>query len=370
VTRVLVTGGAGYIGSHTAKALSAAGYEPVVLDNFSTGHRWAVRWGPLVEGDLADDAVLRAALRDYHVQAVIHFAASAYVAESVRDPTRYFRNNVMNSLGLVEAMLDSDVRTIVFSSSCTTYGVPEALPIREAHPQQPVNPYGESKRFVERALHWCGQAHGLRWATLRYFNAAGADPDGEIGECHEPETHLIPLVIEAALGHRPFFDVYGVDYPTPDGTAVRDFVHVTDLAAAHVKALRHLFAGGENVTLNLGTGQGHSVREVVAAVEHVAGRSVPVREAARRPGDPAALVADPRLAAEVLGWRPRYPGLDDVVGSAWHWHSLQAGRQLVQGELTYSPWDDVDRAARCRSPKFAGDRELGRSLRSPLACQP
>jgi UDP-arabinose 4-epimerase len=330
MTRVLVTGGAGYIGSHTAKNLAESGFEPVVLDNFSTGNRWAVRWGPLLEGDLSDDGFVRDVLRDYDVQAVIHFAASAYVADSVREPRLYFRNNVRNTLSLLDAMLDAGVNTIVFSSSCTTYGVPQALPIREDHPQQPVNPYGESKLFIERALHWYGQAYGLRWAILRYFNAAGADPAGEIGERHDPETHLIPLVIEAALGHRPHFDMYGTDYPTADGTAVRDYVHVTDLADAHTRSLRRLLDGGENVTLNLGTGQGHSVREVVAAVEHIAGRPVPVREAARRSGDPAALVADPRRAAEMLSWRPRYPNLHDVVGSAWRWHALQTRRGAEQ----------------------------------------
>lgn len=329
MTRVLVTGGAGYIGSHAAKNLVAAGFEPVVLDNFSTGNRWAVRWGPLIEGDLADDDFVRNVLHDHDVKAVIHFAASAYVADSVRDPRHYFRNNVQNTLSLLGAMLDADVRTIVFSSSCTTYGAPEMLPIREDHPQRPVNPYGESKLFIERALHWYGQAYGLRWAVLRYFNAAGADPEGEIGERHDPETHLIPLVIEAALGNRPCFDMYGTDYPTPDGTAVRDFVHVTDLADAHTRALRHLVDGGANLTLNLGTGQGHSVREVVAAVEQVARRPVPVREATRRSGDPAALVADPRLANEMLGWRPRYTELNDVVGSAWRWHTLPSSHLAV-----------------------------------------
>jgi UDP-glucose-4-epimerase GalE len=332
MTRVLVTGGAGYIGSHTAKTLAHAGFEPVVLDNLSTGHPWAVRWGPLIEADLADDELVRAVLRHYDIQAVVHFAASAYVAESVRDPSLYFRNNVKNTLSLLDAMRDTGVQTIVFSSSCTTYGVPEALPIREDHPQQPVNPYGESKLFIERALHWCGQAYGLRWVALRYFNAAGADPDGEIGERHDPETHLIPLVIEAALGRRPCVDVYGADYATPDGTAIRDFVHVTDLADAHTRALRHLMEGGTNLSLNLGTGRGHSVREVVTAVEQIAGHPVPIREAERRAGDPAALVADPRLAAETLGWRPRYAALDDVVGSAWRWHVSPHPGPLPLGE--------------------------------------
>ena len=322
--RVLITGGAGYIGSHTAKTLAAAGVEPVVLDNLGTGHRRAVRWGPLDEGDLADAALVRAVLRDHRVEAVVHFAASAYVGESMRDPRRYFRNNVANTLTLLDAMLDAGVGAIVFSSSCTTYGVPEALPIAEDHPQCPVNPYGESKLFGERILRRYGEAYGLRWAALRYFNAAGADPDGEIGEDHDPETHLIPLVIAAALGRRSHLDVYGTDYPTPDGTAIRDYVHVTDLADAHARALRHLLAGGRGFALNLGTGRGHSVREVVAAVERAGGRPVPIREVERRPGDPAALVADARQVIQVLGWEPRYPSLASIVETAWRWHAARA----------------------------------------------
>ena len=318
---ILVTGGAGYVGSHTCKALVAAGYTPVSLDNLVFGHRWAVRWGPLVEADLADRAALAQALREHAIEAVIHFAAYAYVGESMADPGKYFRNNVTHTLNLLDALKDAGVGRIVFSSTCATYGIPEAVPISEDHPQRPVNPYGESKLFVERALHWHGVAHGLRWMALRYFNAAGADPDGEIGEDHDPETHLIPLAIETALGRRAELQVMGTDYPTPDGTAIRDYVHVTDLADAHVRALHHLEAGGAPGALHRGTGNGHSVREVVAMVERVGGRKVNARNAPRRAGDPPALVAAPGRANEVLGWQPQWSSLETIVSSAWGWHT-------------------------------------------------
>lgn len=318
---VLVTGGAGYIGSHTTKALAQAGFEPVVLDDLSTGHRWAVRWGPLLEADVGDGAALRAILKRYRIRAVIHFAARAYVGESMRDPRGYYWNNVVGTLNLLDAMLDVGVDVIVFSSSCATYGLPEVLPIPEDHPQRPVSPYGETKLAVERALQWYGQAYGLRWLALRYFNAAGADPDGELGEVHDPETHLIPRAILAALGRTDPVEIYGTDYSTRDGTAVRDYIHVVDLAEAHVLGLRYLLGGGESAALNLGTGRGHSVREVLAAVERVSGRTVPVREGPRRPGDPPALVADARKARELLGWQPRCSDLDTIVETAWRWHT-------------------------------------------------
>lgn len=317
--RVLVTGGAGYIGSHTAKALARAGFEPVVFDNLSTGHRWAVRWGPLVEADLACREAVRAALEGYGIRAVMHFAASAYVGESMRDPRTYFRNNVVHTLNLLEAMLDAGVHVIVFSSSCATYGVPEVLPILEDHPQRPVSPYGESKLMVERVLHWYGQAHGLHWLSLRYFNAAGADPEGELGEVHDPETHLIPRAILVALGQLGSLEVYGTDYPTADGTAVRDYVHVTDLAEAHVLGLQYLLDGGVSTALNLGTGHGYSVRDVVAAVERAAARPVSVLEGSRRPGDPPALVASAGRARQMLRWCPRYSDLRTIVETAWRW---------------------------------------------------
>jgi len=321
--RVLVTGGAGYVGSHTAKLLAQSGHEPISLDNLSEGHRWAVQWGPLIEGDLANPDLIRRVIQDREIEAVIHFAANAHVGESIVHPRKYFRNNVTNTLTLLEAMHDTGVRDIVFSSTCATYGLPETLPIHEDHPQYPVNPYGESKLFVERALSWFGNAYDMRWVSLRYFNAAGADHEGEIGEEHDPETHLIPLAIQAALGVLPHVDVYGGDYPTPDGTAVRDYIHVTDLAMAHVLALDYLAGGHESIALNLGTGRGHSVLEVIHAVEQVSNREVPVRRVGRRPGDPECLVADSSRARSVLGWHPRYPELADMVKTAWRWQEIR-----------------------------------------------
>jgi UDP-glucose-4-epimerase GalE len=318
--RVLVTGGAGYIGSHTAKALTQAGHEVVVLDNFSAGHRWAIKWGPCVEGDLADTSLIKQALTAYGIDAVMHFAASIQVGESVRDPKKYFWNNVVNTLRLLDAMTEAGVGHIVFSSSAAVYGDPQKVPIPEEHPTQPVNPYGETKLMMERALRWYGAAYGIRWTALRYFNAAGADLDGELGEEHDPETHLIPLVIRAATGRNPYVEIYGTDYPTPDGTAIRDYIHIADLADAHVKALEHLARGGESMALNLGTGRGHTVREVVAAVAKVSGGPVPTRDAPRRAGDPPVLVADPAKAMSFLNWKPKLASLEQIVESAWKWH--------------------------------------------------
>jgi len=323
---VLVTGGAGYIGSHACKALARAGYRPVVFDNLSRGHRAAVRWGPLVEGDLTERAKLSEAFHQHRVSAVMHFAAYAYVGESVTDPAMYYANNLGGSLSLLDAMREAGVDKIVFSSTCATYGTPAGVPIRETMPQLPVNPYGETKLAIERALHWYGEAYGLRWASLRYFNAAGADPEGEIGERHEPETHLVPLVLQAALGERPQIDIYGTDYPTPDGTAIRDYIHVQDLADAHLSALEHLGAEGRSVALNLGTGRGHSVREVIRAAEAITGKSIPYRETARRPGDPPALIAEPGLASEVLGWRACLSDLGTIVRTALAWHEGPSAR--------------------------------------------
>jgi len=286
-----------------------------------------VRWGPLVEGDLADRARLAAALEQNQVSAVMHFAAYAYVGESVADPGMYYRNNLGGTLSLIEAMRESGVDRIVFSSTCATYGTPDSVPIQETAQQLPVNPYGETKLAIERALHWYGQAYGLRSVSLRYFNAAGADPDSETGELHEPETHLVPLVLQTALGQRPQIDIYGTDYPTADGTAIRDYIHVQDLADAHLRALEHLGAGGASAALNLGTGHGHSVREVVRVAEAISGRRIPCRETARRPGDPPVLVADPRLAVEVLGWRPRMSDLDTIIRTALAWHTSLTDRE-------------------------------------------
>ena len=322
---VLVTGGAGYIGSHTTKILANSGFEPVVFDNLSEGHASAVRWGPLVRGDLGDIRRIRQVIVNSRVKAVIHFAASAYVGESVNNPRKYFRNNIANALNLLDAALDSGVKYFVFSSTCAIYGLPGRIPIPEDHPQHPVSPYGESKLFVERALHWYGAAYGLNWLALRYFNAAGADPEAESGEDHDPETHLIPLAILAALGHRPALEIYGTDYPTPDGTAIRDYVHVSDLAEAHVLALRYLMDGGRSTALNVGTGRGYSVREVIAAVERISGLGVPTREVSRRAGDPATLIADATMARRLLGWRPRFVELGEIIATAWQWHASRAG---------------------------------------------
>lgn len=325
---ILVTGGAGYIGSHACKALAKAGYEPIAYDSLVRGHKDAVRWGPLVEGDLADRATLAATFKRHDIAAVMHFAAFAYVEESVREPALYFRNNVVNSLGLFEAMIEARVRTIVFSSSCATYGVPDTVPIRETAPQRPVNPYGEGKLMIERALHWLGEAQALRYVALRYFNAAGADPAGEIGEAHAPETHLIPLILQTALKRRGHIGIYGTDYPTPDGTAVRDYIHVQDLAEAHVKALDYLQRGGASAALNLGTGNGHSVRETIAAAERVTGLAIPRREAPRRPGDPPMLVADPSQARDLLGWTAQLSDLETILATAWAWHAREASPAL------------------------------------------
>jgi UDP-arabinose 4-epimerase len=327
--KVLVTGGAGYIGSHTAKALALAGDDPVVFDDLGTGHSENVKWGPLVDARLQDVERVREAIRRHRIEAVVHFAASTYVGESMRDPRAYFHNNVGGTLALLAAMLDEGVSSIVFSSTCATYGIPDRVPITEAEKQQPVNPYGESKLFVERVLRWYGEAYGLRWAALRYFNAAGADPDGELGEEHEPETHLIPLTIRAALGRGPALEIFGTDYPTPDGTALRDYIHVADLADAHLRALALLRSGATIGGLNLGTGYGHSVRDVVTAVEAASGRPVPVREGPRRAGDPPALVADPSAAMSLLGWHPKLASLDAIVSTAVRWHA--SGRGLGPG---------------------------------------
>jgi UDP-arabinose 4-epimerase len=313
---ILVTGGAGYIGSHACKALARAGYRPITYDNLSRGHREAVRWGPLVEADLADSARLRDTLAEHRVAAVMHFAAYAYVGESVANPALYYRNNLVGTLSLLDAMREAGVSEIVFSSTCAIYGMPQTVPIRETQAPCPVNPYGETKLAIERALHWYAEAYGIRSVALRYFNAAGADLEGELGEWHRPETHLVPLVLEAALGHRPYIDIYGTDYPTADGTAIRDYIHVDDLAAAHLRALEHLLAGGTGIAVNLGTGRGHSVREVIAAAEAICGHRIPARAAPRRAGDPPELVADPSLAAKTLGWQAQHSDLQTIIRTA------------------------------------------------------
>jgi UDP-arabinose 4-epimerase len=317
---ILVTGGAGYIGSHTSKLLSARSHQPIVFDDLTQGHEWAVKWGPLERGNLLDVDRLRDVFARHRIDAVVHFAANALVGESMTNPSKYFHNNTVGTLNLLDAMRAAGVDTLVFSSSCATYGNPVRVPIDETHPQSPVNPYGESKLMVEKMLHWYGIAHGLKWIALRYFNAAGADPDGEIGEDHDPETHLIPLVIGATMGTRPPVTVFGTDYPTPDGTAIRDYVHVADLADAHLRAIERLGTGAVSQAINLGTGRGHSVLEVIDTVTQVSGRSVPHVKAGRRAGDPPELVAAPTRAREVLGWACQYAELSVIVQHAWRWH--------------------------------------------------
>lgn len=325
MSTVLVTGGAGYIGSHACKALAAAGCAPITVDNLVYGHEWAVQWGPLAKGDIRDREFLDAVFKEYRPEAVMHFAAFAYVGESVRDPEKYYHNNVAGTLSLLSAMRRHDCRRIVFSSTCATYGTPEGLPLTEDARQSPINPYGWSKLMMEQILRDFDRAYGITFASLRYFNAAGADRDGRIGEDHAPETHLIPLVCYAALGLRPAIEVFGTDYPTPDGTCIRDYVHVDDLAAAHVAALRHMQAGGESLFLNLGAGRGHSVAEVIQAVEKVSGRPVPVRFGPRREGDPHALYADASRAGAVLGWKPACSDLESIADTAWRWHQERHG---------------------------------------------
>ncbi|MCY3842903.1 MAG: UDP-glucose 4-epimerase GalE [Acidobacteria bacterium] len=321
---VLVTGGAGYIGSHTVKALRSAGRDVVVLDNLAAGHRAAVAGVPLVEAGIADTRAVRDALRRHAVTAVMHFAASASVGESVADPHAYYANNVADTLALLGALRDESVRHLVFSSSAAVYGVPEETPIREGHPTRPINPYGETKLAVERALPHYERAYALAAIRLRYFNASGADPDGTLGEDHRPEHHAIPRAIAAARGG-PRFEVFGADYATPDGTCLRDYVHVSDLADAHVLSLAALESGRPARTYNVGTGRPHSVLDVLAAVERVTGRSPARAISARRPGDPPVLHASSERIRSELGWRPRFADLDTIVETAWRWHRAHPG---------------------------------------------
>ena len=318
-TVVLVAGGAGYIGSHACKTLAMKGYRPVVVDNLSRGYAWAVKWGPLEKISIGDQDALKAVFRKYQPAAVMHFAAFAYVGESVGNPALYYRNNIAESISLLSVMADVGCRRIIFSSTCSIYGVPEIVPIPESHPRVPINPYGRSKYVVECALDDFEMAYGLRSVSLRYFNAAGSDPDTEIGEVHVPETHIIPLALEAAANPSREFAVFGTDYDTPDGTCIRDYIHVTDLAEAHVQALEYLDGGGQSVKLNLGTGAGVSVLEVLATVREVTGKPLTVRHEGRRAGDPPELVADAFQARKVLGWEPAYADVRTQVSHAWQW---------------------------------------------------
>jgi len=324
---VLVTGGAGYIGSHVVHRLLAEGRDPVVIDSLVTGHRDSVPDGvPFLHADVAERGRVGAFIAQHRVGAVLHFAALSQVGESVAEPRRYFQGNTVATLSLLESVLDAGISSFVLSSTAAVYGVPESTPIAETHPTRPISPYGETKLSIERALAAYHQAYGLRYTALRYFNAAGAEPSAGLGERHHPETHLIPLVLRVALGERPEVTLHGDDYDTPDGTCVRDYIHVCDLAEAHVAALDHLGRGGSSGALNLGTGRGYSVHEVVLAARRVTGHPIPVVRGPRRAGDPSVLVANPRLAEERLGFRARRSGLDQIVRDAWEFHRAFAAR--------------------------------------------
>lgn len=318
---ILVTGGAGYIGSHCVAALLERGEDVVVVDNLSKGHRAALKGGQLYVGDVGDREFLRGVFSREPIQAVIHFAAFSLVGESVSVPERYFRNNVTAGLSLIETMIEFKVPYLVFSSTAATYGEPEHVPIVETDRQLPTNPYGESKLIVEHMLKWCDAAHGLKFVALRYFNVAGAWHDGSIGEDHRPETHLIPVILQVAQGKRDKLSLFGADYPTRDGTCVRDYIHVEDLIDAHFLALEYLKAGNPSASFNLGNGQGFSNREIIEAARKVTGHPIPVTEEGRRPGDPATLIASSQKAMDVLGWKPRHPDVEDVIASAWKWHA-------------------------------------------------
>lgn len=317
--KILVVGGAGYIGSHAVKELNRQGYETVTFDNLVYGHRDAVKWGLFEEGDMADVERLREVFRTHPIAAVMHFAAYAYVGESVADPEKYYFNNVAATLNLLKVMREFGVNAFIFSSTCATYGEPQVVPIPEDHPQNPINPYGMSKLMVEKILADYGRAYGLKSIIFRYFNAAGADPDGEIGERHDPETHLIPLVMDAILGGRTL-KIFGDDYPTADGTCIRDYIHVVDLARAHILGLERLLSGGASAVYNLGNGNGYSVKQIIECAEKVSGRKVPYEVAPRRPGDPAALIGSAEKAIAELGWKPEFADIERIIETAWNWH--------------------------------------------------
>jgi UDP-glucose 4-epimerase len=318
--RVLVTGGAGYIGSQVALDLSRRGHEPVVLDNMSKGHSEAVLTSKLVVGNIGDDKLVRQIIEEEQITAVVHLAADSLVGESMIHPEKYFRNNIANGLSLLETVVSCGVKRLVFSSTAAVYGEPEQLPITEEHLKHPTNNYGFSKLTFEGMLNAFDKAHGLKYISLRYFNAAGADPEADIGEDHKPESHLIPIVLQTAMGLREQLDLFGVDYPTPDGTCVRDYIHVSDLAKAHLLALEALEAGADSAIYNLGNGQGYSNREVIETARRVTGSEIPVNESERRPGDPAILVASSEKIRHELGWKPVYPELEQIVTTAWRWH--------------------------------------------------
>ena len=317
---ILVVGGAGYIGSHMCKWLARNGYQPIVLDNLVCGHREAVKWGPFLEGSMDDKDLLNKIFKKYEIQAVMHFAAFCYVGESVDDPGKYYRNNVAATIDLIESMVENDILKFIFSSTCAVYGEPIEIPIKESHPQSPINPYGRSKLMVEQILDDFDNAYGLKSVSLRYFNAAGADPDGELGEDHRLETHLIPLVLQTALGKRDVINIFGDDYPTNDGTCIRDYIHICDLAQAHLLALELLLNGHQGGYYNLGNGDGYSVKQVIEVARKITGRPIPSKIIEKRPGDPAVLVGSSEKAANELGWKPQYPELHTIIETAWKWH--------------------------------------------------
>ena len=317
---ILIVGGAGYIGSHLNKEISKKGIKTVIFDNLSYGHRDFVKWGTFEKGDLGNIEDIRSVFRKYPIEAVMHFAAFTYVGESVEDPQKYYLNNVKNTLNLLQVMLEENVKYFVFSSTCATYGNPVEIPITENHPQNPINPYGKGKLIVETVLKDYSDAYGLKYASLRYFNAAGADPDGDVGELHDPETHLIPLILDVAAGKREDIKIFGTDYDTPDGTCIRDYIHVTDLAEAHILALEYLQNGGKSDFFNLGNGNGFSVKEVIETARKVTGKNIKAAEADRRPGDPPILVGSSDKAKEKLNWNPKYDKLSKIIETAWNWH--------------------------------------------------
>lgn len=318
--KVLVTGGAGYIGSQVALDLAREGHDPVILDNLGKGHREAVIKGTFIQGEISDFDLVTEVIAREKVEAVIHLAAHSLVGESVKDPAKYFRNNIGNGQALLDALVAGGVKYLVFSSTAAVYGEPEQVPIPEDHPKNPTNPYGFSKLTFEGILQFYEQAYGLRFMSLRYFNAAGADPEAEIGEDHHPESHLIPIVLQTALGARDHLELYGTDYPTPDGTCVRDYIHVADLSQAHLLALKALAAGGNSAIYNLGNGQGYSNKEVIETARRVTGKEIRVLNGPRRPGDPAVLVASSAKIKAELGWNPKYPDLEQIIATAWRWH--------------------------------------------------
>lgn len=330
---VLVVGGAGYIGSHVCKAVASQGWIPVVYDNLSQGHSWAIQWGPFVQGDVEDQERLDGAFEQFCPQAVIHLASLINVRDAITEPARYYEHNVGGALAVLRAMVRAEVRDIVFSSTAAIYGRPHYTPIDEKHPKAPLNAYGKTKWTIEGMLEDFANAHEIRFAALRYFNACGADLDGVIGEAHRPETHLIPLAIQAALGEREKLQVYGADHTTLDGTAIRDYVHVMDLAKGHLQALCYLREKGRSIQVNLGTGVGYSVKQILVAVENFGGKAVPVEIVARLAHDSSILVADPRLAQELLGWDPRYSDLETIIASAWQWHAKERASSLSLSRL-------------------------------------